>query len=787
MPKKIDRVTALLAVAGLASSVFAAAGGGLAPEVSTQDDMPVAVEVLPDAQQFGFAACWDPNFPPSPEVQAAMTQAMQQALQFNANTRWTISGSNGDPITLTWSFVPDGLSIPSGVGEPTANSSLFSRMDTLFGAANRATWIAQFEASFARWGVLTGVNYTRITSGGNPWDDGAAWGTGNNANRGHVRIAMKNIDGGSGILAYNAFPQGGDMVLDSSENWASSGNSYRFLRNTIMHEHGHGLGFAHTCPGNSTKLMEPLLATAFDGPQQDEVRGGHFFYGDVLEPNATAAAATDLGALTPGVTQTIGNVPAPALTNTATLSLSDSSDIDYYKFSVDAPRLVDVTITPVGSSYLDLDQNANGSCQTTGTNIDALAVSNLSLQLQTSNGGVTWITQDATAAGAAETVNDVLVSPSGFFIVRVSQTGAPAAPQTQLYRMTIKSETTNLTVTASDGTFSDKVGVNWTAIPNTTAYRIIRNTSNTQLGGSIIYEGPNGTFDDTTAVPGTTYFYFVRVQQAGSTAFRDLNLVGESGFRSVPALPPTANAGPDQNVNDADGNLVETVTLNGSASTDDGTITNYEWKEGATVLASGPSPTANVNLGAGLHTITLTVTDNAALTGIDTVLVDVNRRPGANAGTDITVTDNDNSGTETVTLNGSASTDADGTIINYTWREGVTVLASSATATSNVAFSVGVRTVTLTTTDNDGATATDSVLVTVEAAPPPACPWQLDGCIGDYNNDGGIDGDDVISFFEAWDSGGECADVDQSSGVDGDDVIAFFEVWDSGGAGFPGC
>ena len=787
MPKNIDRVTALLAVAGLASSVFAAAGGGLAPEVSTQDDMPVSLEVLPDAQQHGFAACWDPNFPPSPEVQAAMTQAMQQALQFNANARWTISGGNGDPINLTWSFVPDGLSIPSGVGEATANSELFSRMDALFGAANRATWIAQFEACFARWGALTGVNYTRITSGGNAWDDGAAWGSANGTGRGHVRISMKNIDGGNGILAYNAFPQGGDMVLDRSENWASAGNSYRFLRNTIMHEHGHGLGFAHTCPGNSTKLMEPLLATAFDGPQQDEIRGGHFFYGDIHEPNATATAATDLGALTPGVTQTIGTTPAPAPANSATLSLSDNGDTDYYKFSVDAPRLVDVTITPVGSSYLDLDQNGDGSCQTTGTNINSLAVSNLVLQLQTSNGGVTWISQDATAAGLAETVNDVLVSPNGFFVVRVSQNGAPAAPQTQLYRMTIKAETTNLTVTASDGTFSNKVAVTWTAVPNTTAYRIIRNTSNTQLGGSIIYEGPLGSFDDVTAVPGTTYFYFLRVQQAGSISFRDLNLVGESGFRSVPAVPPTANAGADQNVNDADGNLVETVTLNGSASTDDGTITNYEWKEGVTVLASGPSPTANVNLGAGLHTLTLTVTDHTALTGPDTVLIDVNRRPGANAGADITVTDTDNSGTETVTLNGSASTDADGTITNYTWREGATVLASSATATSNVAFGVGVHTVTLTTTDNDGATSSDTVQVTVNTPPPPSCAWQADGCYADYNNDGGIDGDDVIGFFEAWDVGGACGDVDSSGGVDGDDVIAFFEAWDTNGAGLPGC
>jgi hypothetical protein len=67
------------------------------------------------------------------------------------------------------------------------------------------------------------------------------------------------------------------------------------------------------------------------------------------------------------------------------------------------------------------------------------------------------------------------------------------------------------------------------------------------------------------------------------------------------------------------------------------------------------------------------------------------------------------------------------------------------------------------------------------------CDWSADGCFADFNNDGGIDGDDVIAFFAAWDASGECADVDGSGGVDGDDVIAFFGLWDNSGSGIPGC
>ena len=51
------------------------------------------------------------------------------------------------------------------------------------------------------------------------------------------------------------------------------------------------------------------------------------------------------------------------------------------------------------------------------------------------------------------------------------------------------------------------------------------------------------------------------------------------------------------------------------------------------------------------------------------------------------------------------------------------------------------------------------------------------GCLADWNQDGGIDGDDVIAFFGDWDAGN--ADVDGSGGTDGDDVIVFFGQWDS--------
>jgi hypothetical protein len=81
---------------------------------------------------------------------------------------------------------------------------------------------------------------------------------------------------------------------------------------------------------------------------------------------------------------------------------------------------------------------------------------------------------------------------------------------------------------------------------------------------------------------------------------------------------PAAEAGDDQSVSDSDDSGYETVTLDGSGSSDsDGTIVSWVWTEGAAQIATGQ--TAHVSLAVGTHTITLTVTDDDAATAQDTV------------------------------------------------------------------------------------------------------------------------------------------------------------------------
>ena len=53
-------------------------------------------------------------------------------------------------------------------------------------------------------------------------------------------------------------------------------------------------------------------------------------------------------------------------------------------------------------------------------------------------------------------------------------------------------------------------------------------------------------------------------------------------------------------------------------------------------------------------------------------------------------------------------------------------------------------------------------------------------CIGDINQDGGIDGNDLESFFTSWEAAAPDADVDLDGIVDSTDVSAFFDRWSNG-------
>jgi hypothetical protein len=371
---------------------------------------------------------------------ADMLEVQPLTPEYFTGTTW--SGAVGTPAQVSWSMVPDGLNIPSSFsGDPTAASELFSRLDSQFSTqGGRATWIARLQSCFDRWEALSGLDFTRVTAAGVDWDDGASWGTGgNDTTRGDIRISMRNIDGSNGILAYCFFPASGDMVIDRSESWGSNASQHIFLRNVVMHEMGHGLGFDHVCSNNTSQLMEPFYSGAFDGPRQDDIRAVHRCYGDNNENDNTAATAVAL-TLTNGVSATFGTPPNPPTgvndTASSTLSIDANGEADFFKFTTaNSGSKLDVTLTPLGTSYDDNAQAGNGSCPS-GTTTNALAQANLAVQVIGTNGTTVLATASAGASGVAESLVDVILNSSGTFYVKVYETDTPG--QTQLYRLTLR-------------------------------------------------------------------------------------------------------------------------------------------------------------------------------------------------------------------------------------------------------------------------------------------------------------------------------------------------------------
>ncbi len=383
-----------------------------------------------------LALCLHPDTPPD-QVEELLRRLpafveSRDKTNFNSQARWSATalqpstGVQGDPAIITWGFLPDGVMIPSGVGEPSSASVLHAVFDAHIPSA---TWKAKIRQALTEWETISGLSYVEVA-----YDDGAAFpmAVGIDGVRPDVRIGGHPIDGTYGILAYNSYPNGGDMVIDTYD-WSlydNAGADYRFLRNVVAHEHGHGIGLGHVIPSNGTKLMEPYASTAYDGVQDDDIRGAMRIYGDRLENNDEKSDAIDPGPLGSPVTYTDLSIDR------------GTNDTDWFLVAAPGGGELNVTATPVGSSYYVGPQGGSSSL------INTMAVSDLEINIYDNTGTVLEHTENSRPVGITEELTGHTLAPGDHFVQirRASGSGNGV----QRYTLTLSLDAVSTAIAADD-------------------------------------------------------------------------------------------------------------------------------------------------------------------------------------------------------------------------------------------------------------------------------------------------------------------------------------------------
>lgn len=92
-------------------------------------------------------------------------------------------------------------------------------------------------------------------------------------------------------------------------------------------------------------------------------------------------------------------------------------------------------------------------------------------------------------------------------------------------------------ISATDGDYSDRIRISWSAISGATDYRLYRNTINNSNQADLVATVTSPTYDDTSVVPGSIYYYWMLGRSYGAAT--PLSAM-DSGYRDL--LAPTALA-----------------------------------------------------------------------------------------------------------------------------------------------------------------------------------------------------------------------------------------------------
>ncbi len=220
----------------------------------------------------------------------------------------------------------------------------------------------------------------------------------------------------------------------------------------------------------------------------------------------------------------------------------------------------------------------------------------------------------------------------------------------------------------------------------------------------------------TNLLEGDYKFRLTVTDDDGATGISDVDVIVQP---DIVNQTPLALAGNDQTIQLP----TNSITLLGSGSDSDGSITDYLWTKttgpSATLTNSTSASLSIADMLEGTYILQLVVTDDDGATGSDNVIIEVlpstaNTPPTANAGADVLI----RLPTNSTNITGSGS-DNDGSVQNYSWEvvNGPSAILSNAnTNTLTISDCIeGNYVLRLTVTDNDTAMDSDEMTLTVLA------------------------------------------------------------------------
>ena len=348
------------------------------------------------------------------------------------------------------------------------------------------------------------------------------------AGNGSVSTSGTNwYDSGTGITL-NATPNPGYDVNYWTVNGTQTGVGQSSL-NVTMNE-------PKTVVVNFKPVSQPVTLTVKGSPSQ---RGsptpayGTHQYNQGQNVNASVSSPADeSGGTRYRCTGFAGTGSAPSGSGTSTsFTINQNSTLTWNwvtQYKLQASSAGNGSVSPSGTNWYDSGQNVT---------LTATPNPNYHVEYWTVNG---------TQTGAGESSINVTINESKVVVVNFIQSSEPRVARPN-------------NVTASQDTYTDKVRITW-SIPNlyTTHFRVYRSLINTSSTSNAISNWqPGDFFDDFSAIPGRTYYYWVKAAADNSGSRESEFSDSPGGWRKL--SPPT-------NVNASDGVYNDKVRITWDAS-----------------------------------------------------------------------------------------------------------------------------------------------------------------------------------------------------------------------------